>query len=265
MCVYDVLDTYSGSAGLKARWEANNINIRWYSDGELLDVQDAADSCDYGGGLTVPSTPPTKIGYTFSGWTVRIPGEYTELQYIESTRTQYIDTGYALQETDSVEVDYYLTNLSATSDKFIIGQRSTGASSDPGMWVETYSNSNTWYVRYGSTSSVNKTFANSEQSGTFIVKKQSFSINGTEVLQPGYTSMPSGSLTIFGRLNSGNTFYGSYVRISSVRIKNGTTLLHNYVPVKRKSDNVLGMYDTVSKTFFTNAGSETFIEGPAVQ
>ena len=36
------------------------------------------------------------------------------------------------------------------------------------------------------------------------------------------------------------------------------------VPAKRNSDNAIGMYDKVSGTFFTNAGTGTFVAGPTV-
>ena len=36
------------------------------------------------------------------------------------------------------------------------------------------------------------------------------------------------------------------------------------IPVRRLSDSAVGMYDTVSKTFFANAGSGTFTAGPNV-
>ena len=36
------------------------------------------------------------------------------------------------------------------------------------------------------------------------------------------------------------------------------------IPCYRKSDNVAGMYDKVSKTFFTNAGTGSFAVGPEV-
>ena len=71
MCVYDVLDTYSGTAGFKANWEANNIKLRWYNGNTQLDVQSNANDCDYNGGLNVPSNTLTRTGYTFSGWTRR--------------------------------------------------------------------------------------------------------------------------------------------------------------------------------------------------
>ena len=42
------------------------------------------------------------------------------------------------------------------------------------------------------------------------------------------------------------------------------TLVMNLIPVKRKFDNVVGMYDTVSQTFFTNQGTGDLIAGPAI-
>ena len=39
-------------------------------------------------------------------------------------------------------------------------------------------------------------------------------------------------------------------------------LVFNGIPARRDSDGVLGIYDTVSNNFFTNAGTGTFIAGP---
>jgi len=36
----------------------------------------------------------------------------------------------------------------------------------------------------------------------------------------------------------------------------------HFYPCYRKSDNVIGMYDTVTKAFFVNSGSGTFTKGP---
>ncbi|MFQ6727574.1 MAG: InlB B-repeat-containing protein [Alphaproteobacteria bacterium] len=66
-CDNDVLSTYSGSANLTANWTGNTINVTWYND----DTQYANNSCTYGGNLTMPSSIPTKTGYTFKGWRVK--------------------------------------------------------------------------------------------------------------------------------------------------------------------------------------------------
>ena len=43
--------------------------------------------------------------------------------------------------------------------------------------------------------------------------------------------------------------------------KEDGTMLFDLVPCYRKSDNVIGMYDLVSNTFFTNSGTGTFTKG----
>lgn len=41
----------------------------------------------------------------------------------------------------------------------------------------------------------------------------------------------------------------------------GDAVVRNFVPCYRRSDGIIGMYDTVSGTFYTNAGSGTFLKG----
>jgi len=45
----------------------------------------------------------------------------------------------------------------------------------------------------------------------------------------------------------------------SVKMIKGNKLIKEFVPCVRKSDSKPGMYDTVSKTFYTNAGTGEFI------
>ena len=70
-CTNTTLETYSGNTNLAADWQPNTINLRWYNNNTLLDVQSAANTCVYDGTLTVPSTAPNRTGYTFAGWEVR--------------------------------------------------------------------------------------------------------------------------------------------------------------------------------------------------
>jgi len=75
MCVYDVLSTYTGPANLQAGWQANTIQLKWYNGDTQLSVQSAANNCTYDSGLTIPSTAPTKTGYTFAGWKIKAASE----------------------------------------------------------------------------------------------------------------------------------------------------------------------------------------------
>ena len=59
------------NARMKASWTQNTYNLEWYGDDNSstpLTVQNSAQSCDYGNALVLPSTNPSKVGYTFIGW-----------------------------------------------------------------------------------------------------------------------------------------------------------------------------------------------------
>ena len=62
--------------------------------------------------------------------------------------------------------------------------------------------------------------------------------------------------------NSAHWFFTG--RIYYLQITDGMNTVRNFIPARRNSDGVLGMYDTVSNTFFTNAGTGEFIAGPMV-
>ena len=75
-CTEPTLGTYSGSADLEAKWNANAVPIRWYDNNTA--IQNASNTCNYDGILTLP-TPPERIGYTFDGWKVRPMTDFSKL------------------------------------------------------------------------------------------------------------------------------------------------------------------------------------------
>lgn len=63
-----------------------------------------------------------------------------------------------------------------------------------------------------------------------------------------------------GCINKNNTAYGnkSSMKLYRFKIYNGSTLAHDFIPVQRISDKVLGLYDLKTSTFKTNLGSGVF-------
>ena len=78
-CTNNTLETYSGNSNLAADWQPNEIQLRWYNNNTLMNVQSSANTCVYDGALAVPSTAPTRTGYTFAGWTVRPEMDFSTL------------------------------------------------------------------------------------------------------------------------------------------------------------------------------------------
>ena len=78
-CDSDTLDTTSGTANLRADFEANRIDLRWYDSNTLLNVSStSSDKCTYDTTISLP-TNPTKTGYTFKGWKVRPEYDFSTL------------------------------------------------------------------------------------------------------------------------------------------------------------------------------------------
>lgn len=247
---------------------AETININWM-DGNTTYAQ---TTCEIGGDIILPTTP-TKRGYTFKGW---VAG-YTRLEYVESTGTEYIDTGYIFtSENEKITADFQVTNLAyGIQDKFLLGTQNTDISKG-GLWVEQYrysssSTARNWYVRFGSSASVFGLADNENARYQIELSKNTFKLYSGDTLIGSLSPDWGGTfqntpLTIFGRLNvAGGEFIGTPSKFWSFKIKNGDTLTLSLIPAKRNSDGVVGMYDLVSQTFFTNAGTGNFIAGPVAE
>lgn len=86
---------------------ADTETINWYVDGTSY----ATTTCQTGGDIILPNTP-YKYGYTFQGW-----ADYTPIEYIESTGTQWIDTGVKQQH-----IFYFIeASKSNTADQSLLG------------------------------------------------------------------------------------------------------------------------------------------------
>ena len=126
MCIYNVLNTYTGPANLQAGWQANTIQLKWYNGDQQLNVQSAANNCTYDSGLTIPSTAPTKTGYTFAGWKIKaasnpcfvgpVCGLTSAVASIEPTNLDAY--GYINDSTgESGANSYHATEYGLTSDQ----------------------------------------------------------------------------------------------------------------------------------------------------
>ena len=104
-CTNNTLETYSGNSNLAADWQPNTIQLRWYDNNTLMDVQASANTCTYDGTLTIPSTAPTRIGYTFDGWTVKPEMDFATITLSPyetySIGTPYVDNPYGQENSNS--------------------------------------------------------------------------------------------------------------------------------------------------------------------
>jgi len=69
-CDNATLNTYSAPVDMEAKWTANTINLQWYDDAN--DTTPVGTTCQYSSTIALP-TQPTKPGYNFTGWQLRVP------------------------------------------------------------------------------------------------------------------------------------------------------------------------------------------------
>jgi len=192
-----------------------------------------------------------------------LPSGYTALEYIESTGTQYIDTGIARTSlVFKVEVD---VSFADSTGRYLIGcggnsPNYCGRASD-GKFEFNYSDRTV--MSSGIDERVKIEFGCTVERGfEFTVTKNGVS----ETLSNNSTSKTStNTFTIFGNHSSStnvNRILNGKIYLAKIFINN--ELKRDLIPARRDSDSEIGMYDMVSGTFFTNAGSGDFIAGPVV-
>ena len=230
----------------------------------------------------LPTTPTTKLecanesdGCTL--WTIvdqtayarGLPDGYTRLEYIQSTGTQYIDTGYVYTDnsTAHVVIDTTFTNLPDSGWK--MHGVSGSAFGGPNVGVNTLNKlggaaSGDFYtdvpasinIRYLFDLDVQNIFfsVTDVATGTVLVTKNNFGNTFRDIIRPSYV--------LFGYKSSGDAVIKNSSKIYSAQLYDGGVLVGDFIPARRNSDSVLGMYDTVSGTFKENAGTGTFTAGP---
>ena len=196
-----------------------------------------------------------------------LPSGYTALKYLQATGTQWIKTDI----TPTLEI-----KLQATGQRTVTsGYTALMGSYNPLTYIPMAGGvyGTTYYAKFGN--SGEKTLANAFPVGTAL--PPTITVDKTQAVfsTEGYadksvnigatglgTTDPNTKIALFGRYDGSTdactTTSGFLLR---AKIWDNGTLVGDFVPAKRNADSVLGMYDLVSDTVYTNAGSGTFVGG----
>lgn len=196
--------------------------------------------------------------------TGRLPSGYTELEWIESTGTQYIDTGFI--PTNNTGLDITFENISyPQDDNVILGSRSEFISDAIVFGLK----SSGWiYFQHG----VTDFFANPHggwgelgkiYNVVFDSSNNSVYCNGLLINTfPSVNFAGKNSMVLFGYHDNYGVFTNANTRVYRFKIYDNGNLVRDYVPCINPSSAV-GMYDTVNNIFYGNAGTGSFIAGYA--
>lgn len=213
-------------------------------------------------GVTVPAAT-TLDGYAALVDQIQTGGSYpsiVEIEYLESSGTQYIDTKIKPDSNTGIKAHVY--NLSS-SDLYILGQRNNSSNT---RWIIGHNPSSGFYMGYGGYANLSPQIPldvavvtlNYNNDKKFTVT--SGSAYGELGLSSSLSFTPAYNIKLFG-------YYGYNAsnwtgRMYYVKVTQGSALTLDLIPVRIGQFGY--MYDKVSGVLFGNAGSGNFILGPDV-
>lgn len=196
---------------------------------------------------------PTQM-FVNTGVNTTISSGLVELEYIESTGTQYIDTGIKASKTLKVEADIDVSPASGWV--MILGDYTSGS------YFSWWRQNTTIYAYYGSN---NKTLAELTGKRKYISNNTNniWSIDTSKItVAPNSSdfSKNGNNLYLFS-VNNGGNYNKASMKLYSCKIYDNGTLVRDFIPAKRISDSKCGLWDKVNFKFYTDENGGNFTAG----
>ncbi len=187
----------------------------------------------------------------------RLPDGYTELQWIESTGTQWIDTGWKITQPNiAYDLRYQITD---SSNQRIAGCQAPGYSNGAVLMGNgwSFSNKNSTSVFSADTNVHSAQFVCSNNECTYTRDAETMSATLGTFVQNDV------NFALFGILMGERPSSYAQVKIYHFKIYDNGVLVRDFVPAKR--GDVVGMYDLANGVFYENAGTGEFVAGPVAE
>ena len=214
-------------------------------------------------------TPDNPVDVQLCGDRI-LPLGYTAVEYIEGTGTQWIDTDIGSDENTGMYLEAALTEvlqnppdnsgknfLGVVGNNFLIGYQNNNDSQNfrfsrkKGIGI-------TLEYDFDTPLDTNKhTFQNN------YLNNHKFVVDEESVDAPDAEFKNTRGMAIFRTVTGTTGYYNAPIKAKIYRLKisQDIDIIADVYPAKRDSDGVVGMYDIISNTFFTNSGTGSFIAG----
>lgn len=218
--------------------------VNWYVDNQIIETT----TCVSGESVT-PPTAPYKYGYHFKKWFSHQP-----IEYLESTGTQWINTGLKTDDGDITVTAVFMPTLFPSSESYacIFGCEynfQAGYTANGTPYIGNASATQNFFNLY--TKAVVNAVLSKNIPGTYYVDNVSTGLS---------RSFRSGIELSLYTNRSGAVSIG---RLFSFTASRNNKIIMDLIPVLDKNGTPC-MYDKVSRQFFYNQGTGQFIAGPIV-
>ena len=185
-----------------------------------------------------------------------LPSGYAQLNYIQASNGQYINTGFYFNDLTKNYVVHLRTTIDGATG--VTGQ--IGYSGINGQVMLTLTSA----YGLGTSGAGVPNQANhiydiyqyrDDDASRYMV------IDDTTLTQGSQTNTSENPYCIYKLSPISSTYNSFWGKLYELQIYENNVLKINYIPCIRLSDNEIGLYDTVNEEFITNAGTGSFVSG----
>lgn len=220
--------------------------------------------------ITIPEGNVTRI---LSGTTVLwkrtgLPTEYQEVEYIKSTSDggQCIDTGVPGENSNlRIDISYMWDVVPAEGSYQNIISAYINETSNCTRIVQ-YGAGRT-YVDVNIRANRSIAYRGARVAGTRYnesLTRTYYDVNGERLVITETATGSSNDHNLHLFSSSAHRTFAKSLRLYNCKLYDGNTIVRDFVPCYRKSDDVAGLYDVANDVFYPNAGTGSFTVGPDV-
>lgn len=182
-----------------------------------------------------------------------LPFEYTKLEYIKSSGSQYINTGFT--PTSNTKVLMYASVNSHLSNGSYFGTRSSNSGSDSRSYcVLILADGTARSDFYGNSKGLGNIPTGNQK---LLKNKNETSLSEANVIHPMVEKESNYPLYLFCINTSGNPSVFGHISVYSCKIYNNGVIVRDYIPCI-SPDGEVGMYDLAESKFYKNNGTGNF-------
>ena len=187
-----------------------------------------------------------------------VPAEYQAVEYIQASWSQYISTWYNPKQTTEFEIEYEIVSY---NQRYSVP-----------MWTRYQHNVQAYYFWYENNNNSYYWFWNNKADPSsvafhwiWIKRKITYHnnvlSNWTQSVTVATNQQPYWTIRVFAEEQAWSVQETAAMKLYMFKLWEWSTLIRNFIPCYRKSDNVIWLRERETKTFFTNAWTWTFTKG----
>lgn len=209
-----------------------------------------------------------------------LPEGYQQVEYIESNGTQYIDTGI-VADTDIVETITNVSTSNLNTTMWLGGAENTKTDEITKKYQTLpYIENSIMYFYAGESEKISsenleqekyykiiQTYTDSNEEDDSSGGNLKVTINNVEKYNAAFsgTIKNNRNIWLFANNDEAGNYKYSSIKLKEFKYYKDNLIALELVPCYRIEDNVVGMYDIISGTFFTNSGSGNFTKGEDIK